>query len=232
MAVNIRWHPLENAEAVAQTALQKILGEAQKAIIQRGMFKLVLAGGTTPKRIYQLLSEQQQEWSKWYLFIGDERCLDADDAQRNSLLIRQSWLDKIDFPMENFYPIRAEHGPDQAASEYAEIIAPLLPFDLTLLGLGEDGHTASLFPGHLHNENELVHGIYHSPKPPPERVSLSNKALAQSEQVYILVTGSNKKNAVQQWRQDAEKQGMKSPVARIRGINGVDVFIDQDASGD
>jgi len=139
-------------------------------------------------------------------------------------MIRQTWLEKVDFPMAHFYPIAAERGPEPGASEYAEIIKPFLPFDLTLLGIGEDGHTASLFPGRQHNENELTHAIYHSPKPPPERVTLSKKALAQSEHLSILVTGSGKKTAVQKWQ-----QGETLPVAQISALNSIDVLIDQDA---
>jgi len=228
MTEKTNWHVLDNAESVAQSAVHRILLKAQEAIFHRGTFKLVLAGGTTPRRIYELLSEQNQEWSKWHLFIGDERCLAVDDPQRNSLMIKQSWLDKIalrtDFPEENFHPIKAELGPEEGARDYAEIIKPFLPFDMTLLGIGEDGHTASLFPGHQHNESELCHAVYDSPKQPSERVSMSKQALARSEQVIILVTGRGKKSAVQQWQ-----QGDVIPVAQIKAINGVDVLIDQAA---
>ncbi len=109
----------------------------------------------------------------------------------------------------------------------AEVIKPFLPFDLTLLGIGEDGHTASLFPGHQHNESELTHAVYDSPKPPLERVTLSKQTIARSEQVMILVTGSGKKTAVKQWQ-----QGEALPVAQIRAMNGVDVLIEQEAMPD
>ncbi|MCK5648827.1 MAG: 6-phosphogluconolactonase [Gammaproteobacteria bacterium] len=228
MTQEITWHVLNNAETVAHSALHRILVKAQEAISHRGVFKLVLAGGTTPGRIYELLSEQHQEWSKWHLFIGDERCLAIDDPERNSVMIKQAWLDKIELPAEfldtNFHPIKAELGPEQGAGDYAEVIKPFLPFDLTLLGMGEDGHTASLFPGHQHNENELTHAVYDSPKAPSERVTLSKQTLARSEQVMILVTGSGKKTAVQQWQ-----QGEAIPVAQIEAMNGVDVLITQDA---
>lgn len=217
------WHHFKNAEQVAHSAVHRILLKAQEAISHRGIFKLVLAGGTTPKRIYELLSAQQQEWSKWHLFIGDERCLEINDPERNSLMIKQTLLDKINFPEQNFHPINAQSGPEQGASEYAEVVASFLPFDLTLLGIGEDGHTASLFPGHQHDETELTHAVYNSPKPPPERVTLSKKAISQSDEVIILVTGKNKKSAVQLWR-----QGESLPVAQIQAAR-VTVLIDNDA---
>lgn len=228
MTQKIKWHILNNAETVAHSAVHRILVKAQEAISHRGIFKMVLAGGTTPKRIYEILSEQDQQWSKWHLFIGDERCLEINDPERNSLMITQTWLDKIKvsghFPDTNFHPIKAEQGPEQGAIDYAEVIEPFLPFDMTLLGIGEDGHTASLFPGHQHDENELTHAVYNSPKPPLERVSLSKQALARSEQLLILVTGAGKKTAVQQWQ-----QGEEIPIAQIEAMNGVDVLIAQDA---
>jgi len=224
MTDEIQWLPLETAEDVAQNAVQKILFMAQQAISHQGQFKMVLAGGTTPKRIYELLAQQDQQWEKWHLFIGDERCLEKNDPERNSVMIQQSWLEQVNFPGANFHPIAAEHGPEQAAVEYADSIRPFLPFDLTLLGIGEDGHTASLFPGQLHNENELTHAVFNAPKAPSERVSLSKKALADSDKVIILVTGAGKKSAVQQWQ-----RGEALPVAQIRAINGVDVLIDRDA---
>lgn len=228
MTKEIQWHVMNNAETVAHSAVHRILVKAQEAISHRGIFKLVLAGGSTPKRIYQLLSEQHQEWSKWHLFIGDERCLDTDNSARNSLMIQQTWLDKIDLPprflTDNFHSIKAELGPEQGASDYAELIKPFLPFDMTLLGIGEDGHTASLFPGHQHNDNELTHAVYNSPKPPSERVTMSKQTLARSEKVLILITGNGKKTAVQQWQ-----QGEAIPIAQIEAMNGVDVLISQDA---
>ncbi|MCU7837335.1 MAG: 6-phosphogluconolactonase [gamma proteobacterium symbiont of Taylorina sp.] len=220
----IQWHQRNNAEAVAQSAVHWILLKAQESISHRGVFKCVLAGGTTPKRIYEILADQDQQWSKWHLYLGDERCLQADDPERNSLMIKQSWLNKVGFPKENFHVIHAERGAEQAAQDYAELIQPVLPFDLSLLGLGEDGHTASLFPGHRHNEEELTHAVYDSPKPPTERVSLSKKSLFQSLKLIVLVTGSSKKTAVQQWQ-----QGNNLPIAQINALNGVDVLIDDDA---
>lgn len=228
MKKEIQWHVLENSEMVAQTAVHRILVKAQESISHRGVFKLVLAGGSTPKRIYELLSEQHQEWSRWHFFIGDERCLAADDPERNSIMIKQSWLNKItqgtDWLETNFHPIKAELGPEQGAQDYAQVIKPFLPFDLTILGMGEDGHTASLFPGHELDETEATHAIYDSPKPPLERVTLSKLTMAQSAQVMIIVTGSGKKNAVKQWQ-----QGEILPIAQIEAMNGIDVLIDEDA---
>ncbi len=244
MTKETQWQVLNDAETVAHTAVHRILIKAQEAISHRGIFKLVLAGGTTPKRIYELLAEQNQEWSKWHLFIGDERCLPENDPERNSLMIKQTWLEKIElspeFMVNNFHPIQAELGPEQGAELYAKTIKEYLPFDLTLLGIGEDGHTASLFPGHEHQQAELTHAVYNSPKPPLERVTLSQKTIARSEQVMILITGCGKKQAVKQWQeeiaadQDAQvNQGPEPskslPIAQVKAMNRVNVLIAQDA---
>lgn len=221
---DVRWHYRKNPQQVAHSAVHWILLKAQEAISHKGVFNLVLAGGTTPRRIYELLSEQHQQWSKWHLFLGDERCLDVEDNERNSVMIKQSWLNPVDFPMDNFHPIHAEQGPEQAAEDYAQLIKTVIPFDLTLSGIGEDGHTASLFPGQQYDENKLVHAVYNAPKPPSERVSLSKKAFFQSRKLIILVTGAGKKTAVSQWQ-----QGEDLPVAQLNAINGVDVLIDNDA---
>lgn len=225
MSNDIRWHYYNSAEEIARTAVQQIIAKAEEAVSRQGHFTMVLAGGTTPKRIYELLAEQDLPWEQWQLFLGDERCLDPDDPERNSLMIQKSWLDKVNFPADNFHPVHAELGPEQGAKDYADTIRTYLPFNMTLLGIGEDGHTASLFPGHQHNNDELTHAVYNSPKPPPERVSLSQNALAQSEQTLILVTGSNKKQAVKQWQ-----AGEPLPVAQVKALNSVDIMIDKEAT--
>jgi 6-phosphogluconolactonase len=95
---------------------------------------------------------------------------------------------------------------------------------MVLLGMGEDGHTASLFPGHQHPQDELVHAVYNSPKPPPERVSISAKALSNTRELIFLITGANKQEAVNLWR-----SGSDLPVAAIESENPIDIYIDSDA---
>ena len=104
------------------------------------------------------------------------------------------------------------------------MVASALPFDMVLLGMGEDGHTARLFPGHQHQVEELAHAVYNSPKPPPERVSISALALSNTQQLIFLITGANKQEAVKNWR-----SGQDLPVATIVPENPVDIYIDRDA---
>jgi len=224
MQPNSRWHTVETADQVAQAAYQQILKSAEQAIAARGKFKLVLAGGSTPEKVYRLLSKANADWSNWYIYYGDERCLPADHADRNSLMATSAFLEKVAIPDAQIFTIPAELGPEPAAKKYQQIVASALPFDMVLLGMGEDGHTASLFPGHQHQEEELAHAVYNSPKPPPERVSISAKALSNTQQLIFLITGANKHEAVKNWR-----SGQDLPVATIVPENPIDIYIDKDA---
>jgi 6-phosphogluconolactonase len=221
---NHRWHVLETADQVATAACQQIRNAAEHAIMEHGTFKLVLAGGSTPEKVYRLLAQTDTDWANWYIYYGDERCLPVDHADRNSLMATQAFLGKVAIPKSQIFTIPAEQGPAQAARQYQQIVADAVPFDMVLLGMGEDGHTASLFPGHQHQEDELVHAVYNSPKPPPERVSISAKALSNTQQLIFLITGVNKQEAVNNWR-----LGLDLPVATILPVNPVDIYIDRDA---
>lgn len=225
MQKNSRWHLLENADQVAVAVYQRILAAASHSIQERGSFKLVLAGGSTPEKIYRMLAEADADWPNWYIFHGDERCLPSDHIDRNSVMAASAWLDRVAIPDEQINTIPAEFGPDTGADRYRNIVAKALPFDLVLLGMGEDGHTASLFPGHKHSKGELVHAVYNSPKPPSERVSISANALSDTRQLLFIVTGCSKRDAVRQWR-----DGNDLPVAGIEPVNGIDIYIDREAN--
>jgi 6-phosphogluconolactonase len=220
------WQYLPDAAAVAAAATALILSAADAAISARGGFRLVLAGGTTPDRVYRQLAASPADWSHWHIYFGDERCLPADDPGRNSTMAAAAWLNQGEIPQQNVHPIPAELGPETAAQRYATQIAAARPFDMVLLGMGEDGHTASLFPGHVHPAGELVHGVSGAPKPPPERVSLSREALSDSRDVLILITGTGKHEAVQRWR-----AGEHLPIAQITAREHLWVLIDREASG-
>ena len=221
-----QWHQFETAAQVADAVLDQILKSAELAISKRGCFKLVLAGGSTPEKIYQELANAKTDWSKWMIYYGDERCLPADDKDRNSIMAANALLSKVTIPATNIFTMPTELGAVEAAEKYRKTITNAGQFDLVLLGMGEDGHTASLFPGHIHDLEETVHEVYNSPKPPPERISLSAKTLANTRQLFFIVTGASKQDPVKQW-----KQGSGLPVASISPKNGVDIFIDNAAIG-
>ncbi len=224
MQKNSRWHYLETAEDVAEAACRQILNAAESAISERGKFKLVLAGGSTLEKVYRLLAESNADWANWFIYYGDERCLPADHQDRNSLMASRVFLDKVAIPAHQIFTIPAELGPEQAAESYRLSVAEAAAFDMVLLGMGEDGHTASLFPGHQHRQDELAHAVYNSPKPPPERVSISAKALSNTRELIFLITGANKQEAVKLWR-----SGHDLPVATIVPENPIDIYIDNDA---
>lgn len=221
------WIVLTDATAVAQQACELIKQAAKIAIVANGVFRVVLAGGTTPEHVYKMLANEDYDWSQWEFYLGDERCLPIDSADRNSQMAMNTWLNEIDVPTENIYFIPAELGAEPAAKKYAKTIKDKLPFDLVLLGMGEDGHTASLFPGHIHNNDELTHAVYNSPKPPSDRVSLSASCLSNSQQVLMIVTGTGKKEKVEAW-----KKGEPLPIAQISALEKLTVMLDEAANPD
>src|SRR5512136_2828272 len=123
MQLNGRWHILDTAGQVAQAAYQQILEAAEQAIAERGAFKLVLAGGSTPEKVSRLLAQADADWSKWHLYYGDERCLPADHADRNSLMATLAFLGKVAIPDSQIFTIPAELGPEQGAKKYQQVVA-------------------------------------------------------------------------------------------------------------
>ncbi|OEU83000.1 MAG: 6-phosphogluconolactonase [Desulfobacterales bacterium S5133MH4] len=219
-----RWHMLDDPDAVAKQAAQRILQSASRAIAERNLFRIVLAGGHTPEAAYGLLVGADTDWSRWEIYFGDERCLPADHAERNSIMAARTLLDRVAVPAANVHPIPAERGAEAAAAAYEPVVRAAMPFDLVLLGIGEDGHTGSLFPGQQHPAAELVHAVHNAPKPPPDRVSLSVRALCEAREVLVLATGVGKRDAIRAWQ-----AGEPLPIAEIGGPAPVDVLLDKAA---
>jgi len=217
-----RWHVFDSPTSLATAAVAAILAAARAAIAERGGFHLVLAGGTTPKRIYEALAAAPADWQHWHIYFGDERCLPADDAQRNSRMAADAWLSRVAIPSAQIFPIAAERGPAVAAAAYARTLAGIKLFDLVLLGLGEDGHTASLFPGQVKADTaQAAVAVFDAPKPPPMRVSLSVRRLSAARQAIFLVTGSAKAAAVAAWR-----SGVDIPASAVQPAAGVDIYLE------
>ena len=225
MTVTVQWRVFPDAAALAEHAAALVLARAREAIAKHGRFQLVLAGGRTPLAVYARLATADADWPRWYVYFGDERCLPRHDGGRNDTAIRQVWLGQVPIPLANVHAIPAELGADAAARRYADELAGVGEFDLVLLGLGEDGHTASLFPGRSHGAGGDVLAVHGAPKPPPERVSLSAARLSRAHQALVLVTGADKQAAVRAWRADAD-----IPARAIRGW--VQVLLDAAAAGE
>ena len=219
-----RWLACSTTAELEQAALQAILHSAQHAISLRGAFHIVLAGGTTPHRVYELLRKADAVWAAWHIYFGDERCLPPDHAERNSYMASLAWLDHVAIPSSQVHLIPAERGAEIAANAYAQTLSGIELFDLVLLGLGEDGHTASLFPNHDLGNTPAAPAtlaVFDAPKPPPQRVSLSAQRLSAARQVMFLVTGAAKQQAINDWQ-----NGVDIPAAAIAPAGGVDVYLE------
>ena len=211
------WIIEENADAVAKRALSIILETQTQAIKDHGYFSILMAGGSTPEKVYTLLAKETCDWNSWQIYLGDERCLAIDYSERNSQMLNQKLFELINIPEPNIHMIPAELGAIQGAEQYNQIIAAAPVFDMVLLGMGEDGHTASLFPGHQHDD-AYVHPVFNSPKPPSDRVSLSNSALSNNKSLLILITGEGKRHALEKWA-----SGISLPISKVtsRGVSRV-----------
>ncbi|TCJ11774.1 6-phosphogluconolactonase [Parasulfuritortus cantonensis] len=225
-----RWHVAEDETDWLAQALAYTLAAEAEALAEHGQFRVCLAGGGTPGRLYRELAATARDWPRWQVWYGDERCLPPGHPERNSALAEQAWLRRVPIPAANVHSIPAELGARAGAEVYARQLAGAARFDLVLLGLGEDGHTASLFPGHdwgTAADAPDTLAVFDAPKPPPERVSLSARRLSEARRVLFLAGGAGKRAAVAAWR-----GGAAIPAAAIRPAAGVDVLIDQSAYGE
>lgn len=214
-----RWHSFTSQDAINQAAVSRILAAANEAIAQHGRFLIVLAGGSTPKSVYTLLAKEQADWANWHVYHNDDRCLPVDDAERNSKMARDVWLNHVAIPAIQIHDIPTELGNIEGAKAYSEILKGVGTFDLVILGLGEDGHTASLFPDQMIDSTADAVPVFNAPKPPADRVTISAKRLNNTHEVMFLVTGAGKQEAVDKWR-----TGRSIPATLIKPKNGVDVY--------
>jgi len=183
----------DDAEEASQLTAATITKMIEEAISARGEAHFACSGGNTPDRTYQILSDSLGNGDGVHLWLADERCVGPEDPQANSLLLQQT----LKLPGATLHRVKGELGPDAAAADYCEQLGDA-QLDVVLLGLGPDGHTASLFPGHpeLELTSPRVVPVINSPKPPPERVSLSLPTLCSITDIVLLVTGAGKADAL------------------------------------
>ncbi|HLP97028.1 MAG TPA: 6-phosphogluconolactonase [Sideroxyarcus sp.] len=200
-----------DADKLAAAVAQRIAGLSAQAIAARGVFRLALAGGETPRRCYERLRQLEIDWPKVQVYFGDERCLPRGDAGRNDSMAYDALLNHVAIAPGNVHAIAAELGAREAATAYAALLDGDAPLDLVLLGMGEDGHTASLFPGNpaLESAASAV-PVFGAPKPPPERVTLGLPALNAARHRIFLVAGTAKREALGQLL-----RGTMLPAARV-----------------
>ena len=188
---------LADAAALAGVAAIEIVREAGQAVRERGEFHLMLAGGSTPEHCYRLLQSAEIDWSRLHIWFGDERCLPKGDSGRNDSMARQALFDHVPIPTEQVHAIPAELGAEQGAEAYAALLERAPAMDLVLLGMGEDGHTASLFPGQPALADErLAVPVFNAPKAPAERVSVGMTILNRARRCLMLVSGAGKSEAL------------------------------------
>jgi 6-phosphogluconolactonase len=199
---------LPDLATLSQEAAGRIAEQAREAVASRGRFTVALSGGSTPEGTYRLLAQEpyrsQVPWDGVHLFWSDERCVPPDDAGSNYGLAHQAFIEKVPLPPENVHRIRGELPPQAAAVATRRdmedfFCGPVPRFDLVLLGLGNDGHTASLFPGSdalepTHNMAVAVEAQYEGR--PAQRVTLTLPAINAARQVLFLVSGEDKAEVV------------------------------------
>ena len=197
-----------NPEVLLQSLADEIVAQAKAAIEKKGRFTFALSGGSSPKKLYELLASDAYrskiEWTKVFFFFGDERYVPLDDAQSNYLMAKLALFDKLSIPSQNIYPVNTALSPEDAAASYEKNIRELfkndpIQFDFVLLGLGDDTHTASLFPRTtvLHETKALIKDIYID-KVKMFRVTFTAPLINASQHVAFLVYGAGKADAIHQ----------------------------------
>ncbi len=218
------WRVFPDPDELVAALAAALLEQAAEAIAARGVFHVVLAGGSTPLALYRALAAGSVGDARWQVWYGDERCLPADHPDRNSVMIESAWLAHSRIPSGNRRPIPAERGAAEAAVLYAGWLADVPDFDVVLLGMGEDGHTASLFPGHgwgTEAGSPDALAIADAPKPPPGRVSLTAARLNRSARVWFVITGPGKRHALRRW-----DSGEALPVTAVHGMAETVAWLD------
>jgi 6-phosphogluconolactonase len=207
---------LADAEAVARRASDEIAWRIAEGRRDGRDVHIALAGGRTPQRAYELLAHIEGSWNHVHLWLGDERCVPLDDPECNARMIREalSVRTRSDWPV--LHELRSPTQAEDAAWLYGLEVrdaVPELVFDLMLLGMGPDGHTCSLFPGfpQLESREAVCVPVHDSPKPPPDRVTLTLPVLRAARHTLLLVTGAEKADALARAR-SGDRSG---PIGRL-----------------
>lgn len=235
---------LADADAVARRAAELVADAARRAAAERGRFVIALAGGTTPRIAYARLAElSPMPWAATHVWFGDERCVPPDDPDSNYRMAREALLGRVPIPEAQVTRIEGERAPADAADRYDALLrgdalahagAGGAAFDLVLLGVGTDGHTASLFPG---GEALAERARWAVAVPAPDevaphvpRVTLTPPALGAARAVVVLATGAGKRGAVAAaLAPDALDAGL--PAGRVRGRERTVWLLDAAAAG-
>jgi 6-phosphogluconolactonase len=216
----------------AADAAPFILEQARAAIAERGLFRIALSGGNTPRAVHMEMVRQAGDlpWDKVQVTFGDERCVPPADAQSNYRMARESLVDPAAIPAGNVFRIRGEIDPQTAARETEEKLRafaarlgePRYRHDLLLLGLGEDGHTASLFPGSPaleETERDVIPAT--GPKPPPQRITFTFPLINSARHICFLVNDASKETVIQ----EVLRGDPRHPASRVRPTDGAVTWV-------
>jgi 6-phosphogluconolactonase len=235
---DIRTEVLADAEALARHAAEWVVG---RALAKKGAFAFCLSGGSTPKRLYELLAQPpligRMPWDRVHLFFGDERFVPRDHKDSNYRMADQAMISHVPIPPGNVHGMPVDGTPDEAAQLYEHTLQSMYGsaefdpdrplFDVTLLGLGEDGHTASLFPGTaVLEERQAWAAAVIGAKPEP-RLTLTYPALDSSRAVAFLAAGAGKREMLQ--RLEARDRAL--PAARVTPVGDLLLLVDRAAAG-
>ena len=221
--------------ALSQAAAQLFIDCANQAIAARGQFLVALSGGGTPTATYRLLVDAPIDWTRVHVFWGDERCVPVSDPGNSYAQARDVLLAHVPIPAGNIPRVESELEPAAAAQAYAATLrgfgSPWPRFDLILLGMGDDGHTASLFPGSPVDEAEPVIAVTaHYQDRPANRVSLTPRVINDARQVAFLVSGPSKSETLASVL-NGDYHPDALPAQRIRPSDGTLTWLMDAAAG-
>lgn len=221
---------LPDADALASHAASEIARLLEEAREQRGVAHVALSGGGTPRRTYELLAQTLESWEGVEVWFADERCVAPDDEQSNYRLAAETLLGPAGIPDDRIHRMLGELGPDDGAARYAEELRRLdgEPIDVAVLGIGPEGHIASLFPHHRAlKATEPCVGVADSPKPPPQRITLTLPVLRAVYHCLVIASGAEKAGAISGMLGEPTEAVPASLLPRER----LTVIVDDDASG-
>ncbi len=199
------WLVFADGEELADALANHVEQALKQAVQERGVFHLVLPGGTSPRKLLLRLRERQLPWQDVHLYLTDERCLPVGHAQRNDQMLDELLLPHVALPDSNVHRIPGELGPTVGARHFAQILHNVPQFDLVILGMGEDGHTASLFPATPQLDDSAPSiAVFNAPKPPPERISMGLTRLLSARERIVIATGDGKREIIQRIREGIE----------------------------
>ncbi len=225
-----------DANSLLETAAAHISELAAKTAGERDSFHIALAGGNTPRPLYRRLADQPEiEWEQWLIWFGDERCVPPDSLESNYLMARQTLLDRVPIPASHIYPMYPDptKRPEEAAEIYEHLLARHAPqvqnrpqLDLILLGLGPDGHTASLFPDTpILDEKEKNVAAVFVPKLDAWRISLTIPAIENARHILFLVDGKGKADILQRLENGPAPGEELLPVERLHPHGEMQWFV-------